>query len=349
MPVDVDSSEAPHETKVFFSRVTELISAATFLGKTAYHDFNKAWVGEIFSLLSEPSKTFLGRISTLNWPTLSLVDLVPMTGIYQDTEKFLAEVERLEPLEFTYILMNQEIPKDAIGKIRDNPNLFSEFYGKLYWISSGSKGVLLSLIQEPESFRASLIRLLREMDNECFERQVQSLSRQYGDAIRNIQEQLKRKHPLALAEEIKGKKLGNRQYSSYIFSPSYFLYTHNIMSYSSDIFYFMFNINAGSAANSQTAEKLASVLKVLADKSRLELLKLIRQNPSYGKELADAMGLTTATVSRHLDQLKTTGLIKEEKADAVKYVSFNEEGLRSIIGELETFLSCCSAGKRSAG
>jgi DNA-binding transcriptional ArsR family regulator len=56
-------------------------------------------------------------------------------------------------------------------------------------------------------------------------------------------------------------------------------------------------------------QRVQSVLKTLSDPSKLELLKLCAQQPSYGVPLAKELGLTTATVSYHLNALVRLGYL----------------------------------------
>ena len=48
---------------------------------------------------------------------------------------------------------------------------------------------------------------------------------------------------------------------------------------------------------------LVSLLKVLADESKLEILALLKERRRYGRELAKELDLTTATISHHMDIL----------------------------------------------
>lgn len=81
-------------------------------------------------------------------------------------------------------------------------------------------------------------------------------------------------------------------------------------------------------------------MKVLGDRTRLDILRLLSDGPSYGKAIAERLELTTATVSRQLDQLKEAGLVVEEKADAsnVKLVHLRKEAVTELFGTFQGFL-----------
>ena len=52
-----------------------------------------------------------------------------------------------------------------------------------------------------------------------------------------------------------------------------------------------------------------TLLKTIADETRLRILGLLAENPRSGRELADALGLTAATVSHHMKRLTEVGIV----------------------------------------
>ncbi len=82
-------------------------------------------------------------------------------------------------------------------------------------------------------------------------------------------------------------------------------------------------------------------LKALADENRLKILKMISQNERLvnGKKMAQKLELSPSVVSRHLAQLKDSGLIKEYSTDNrnITY-SFNITRFRGLREELEAYI-----------
>lgn len=58
---------------------------------------------------------------------------------------------------------------------------------------------------------------------------------------------------------------------------------------------------------------MVRVLKVLSDKNRLRILKLLEQRKLCVCELSAVLGITQPSVSRHLKKLKSAGLINDEQ------------------------------------
>jgi len=58
---------------------------------------------------------------------------------------------------------------------------------------------------------------------------------------------------------------------------------------------------------------LEIALKALADKNRLRIVKLLQHKKMCVCELSDIIGITQPSVSRHLNKLKSAGLIGTNK------------------------------------
>jgi ArsR family transcriptional regulator len=79
---------------------------------------------------------------------------------------------------------------------------------------------------------------------------------------------------------------------------------------------------AGEPIQRNDAEKLAGVLKALADPARLRLLSLIQASPEGEAcvcDLTEPVGLSQPTVSHHLRILTEAGLLEREKRGVWAY------------------------------
>lgn len=87
--------------------------------------------------------------------------------------------------------------------------------------------------------------------------------------------------------------------------------------------------------------ELALRLKALADPTRLRLLSILL-TASDGEvctcDLAAAVGLTEATVSHHLGQLKKAGLAASQKRGMNVFHHANTQAIEALRGVLMT---CC--------
>lgn len=78
-----------------------------------------------------------------------------------------------------------------------------------------------------------------------------------------------------------------------------------------------------------------STLKILSDHSKMEIIALLKKKPMYGMEIAQALNLTSATVSHHMSALISRELVTVRKKDGKLYYYNNREVLEEVVRELE--------------
>lgn len=81
------------------------------------------------------------------------------------------------------------------------------------------------------------------------------------------------------------------------------------------------------------AERIASVLKALADPNRLQLISLIQASDTQEAcvaELTDPLGLSQPTVSHHLRILVEAGVVEREKRGVWAYFRIVPETMRTV-------------------
>ncbi|MCT6781990.1 metalloregulator ArsR/SmtB family transcription factor [Streptomyces sp. CS7] len=83
----------------------------------------------------------------------------------------------------------------------------------------------------------------------------------------------------------------------------------------------------------EEAQRLADMLKAIADPTRLQLLRLIERAPNGEAcvcDLTDCLGLRQPTVSHHLKKLTDAGLLDRERRGTWAWFSVNHDGLRRV-------------------
>ena len=78
-------------------------------------------------------------------------------------------------------------------------------------------------------------------------------------------------------------------------------------------------------------EMLPPILKLLGDKSKFEILCLLKSHGRYNLEIAEELQLTPATASHHMSMLLSNHMVTVEKKDGRVYYQLNQETLREII------------------
>jgi DNA-binding transcriptional ArsR family regulator len=74
--------------------------------------------------------------------------------------------------------------------------------------------------------------------------------------------------------------------------------------------------------------------RAFADPMRIRILALLASRSMFGQELAEALGVTTPTISHHISLLKRIGLINVRRENSYRHYELNPIGLQTIIGNL---------------
>ena len=92
--------------------------------------------------------------------------------------------------------------------------------------------------------------------------------------------------------------------------------------------------STGTVIDAASAERLAAVLKALAEPTRLRLISLIAATGAGGQacvcDLTEPVGLSQPTVSHHLKVLGDAGLIEREQRGRWAYYSLVPGALEAI-------------------
>lgn len=82
-------------------------------------------------------------------------------------------------------------------------------------------------------------------------------------------------------------------------------------------------------------DKYLNIYKLLSDRTRFEIIRILMEEESYGQEIAERLAITTATVSYHMEYLFAASLIFMKRKSRRIYYSINKEEIRNAIGFLE--------------
>ncbi|MDK1342043.1 metalloregulator ArsR/SmtB family transcription factor [Streptomyces sp. 378] len=83
----------------------------------------------------------------------------------------------------------------------------------------------------------------------------------------------------------------------------------------------------------EEAERLAVMLKAIADPTRLQIFRIIERAPAGEAcvcDLADCLGFRQPTVSHHLKVMTEAGLLNRERRGTWSWYSVNYDGLNKV-------------------
>lgn len=83
---------------------------------------------------------------------------------------------------------------------------------------------------------------------------------------------------------------------------------------------------------------MRGIWDAMADKTRREILMLLKYRPHTAGEIADQFLLSAATVSHHLSVLKESGLITSEKRAQTIIYSMNTDVVQELVREVYEYV-----------
>lgn len=87
------------------------------------------------------------------------------------------------------------------------------------------------------------------------------------------------------------------------------------------------------------AEELVQILQGLSDQTRLQILRLVAQQPRSTKEIADILNLSQAAISKHLKILKLAGWVTSERDSYYVMYSATKDPLPLLNRGIEDILN----------
>lgn len=84
---------------------------------------------------------------------------------------------------------------------------------------------------------------------------------------------------------------------------------------------------------------MTALLRLVADPSRLRLIKLLGEGEFCVCELVHLLGLSQPAVSQHLAKLRAAGLVGERRAGQWVFYRLERPRLEELLRSLQTFLA----------
>ncbi|WP_274309789.1 ArsR/SmtB family transcription factor [Solibacillus daqui] len=249
--------------------------------------------------------------------------------------------EKLRDLKNEFVLYyfwNEEISLETIHTLLRDPTQITQIERTYYWQDNETLHFSQYLVENVTTFKRQLADLFIQIaDNEAFSKLLNAKQDSIKQAITTV-ENLKLE-PLARAQYVMGKTFRRvHDYKLYHFIPSYCMSPYRVRIFNDDVCYIIFGTTTPVEDKREKSEHLAKQLKAIGDPNRLLMLNMLASNKEYGAKLAEYLGITTATVSHHIEILKKVNLITEEKIGTIKYFTANKEQLNELLQAMQHFL-----------
>ncbi len=127
-----------------------------------------------------------------------------------------------------------------------------------------------------------------------------------------------------------------------VLSPTYYGRPYNSMSRVGDtqvVLYPIADSSLGAAGMATPPVATVRLYRALGDETRLRILRLLAERDRYLTELAAELELSKPTVSHHLAQLRSAGLVTWNEQGNLTYYTLRRDRIREAGPELSAFLS----------
>ena len=269
---------------------------------------------------------------------LSLASMILPVSEFTNIEHFVEKLRTIPDDEFMYEVWSGWVDLPVVQALIKDPSLVFTFEDNLYMHTEESRQQIYNLLQDVQAFKEELADYIYQIaSHESFQRYFESNKPKLQKVLNEIE--ALELEPLQRAQYVMGKTFRRvSPYKLYYYIPTAVFDTLRIRVFNEHVCIIMFAAKAPLVDKRERVAQIAKQLKVIADPTRLQLLSMIAVQKDYGARLAEFLGITTATVSHHIETLKKAGLIKEEKIGAIKYFSTDKEHLEKLINELKTII-----------
>jgi DNA-binding transcriptional ArsR family regulator len=306
----------------------ELISCLNYISENTEIDRFKEVVNK--------SSTFFDKIKNFRLKGLEFFEFALCMDNLNDTETIITSINVMSNTEFIYTFFGDSISKEEVELLYKEYDKLNDVLGEKIetkWLNPYDLNILFN---DTNNFKKDFLVTLKNIDSFIKEESIIDYD-VYTEKTNNITLELKEKSPLNIAQDIMGKKFKRvYDFNYYLFVPSFY-YIHKpmrIFNFNTQLLVYPINPLNSSIDSSE----LAKVLKIIGDKSRLDIIKALSSESYSGKTLAIKIGVSTPTISHHLDQLKSIGLIYEERDKNTKYYTLNKNAYKDIMDTLNNYL-----------
>lgn len=336
MPMEIYGENNEPVVNIFHSPVIELVCALHLLTDAAHHQFELKWAEEMLETFDEEDKKALEIIKIFPANGIELLNFVLDSRELLDIDAFLNHIKQCDVVDFFFYILNEEIDKPKISKAFVEIKERYKIQEKMKWLVDDEQ--LMAFFQNYEDIKRKTIHILNAINQRGFAEKLLLSQGRIDGGIEYIKNYLGKDTIDGMLEKVSGRPrkffAGFREYN---IIPSYFVSPRFVRVFSGDKLYVVFDCRVTRDKKQAMLDELSTILKVIDDKSRLEMLKILVNSKSYGKAIADVVGISTPTVSHHLDILKQAGFVKEEKLRNIKYFYADKEKLKSVIEDLNKY------------
>lgn len=323
-----------HKLIISESEVLEILALILSLTNPEEHqDFLEL---DRYQKIKEMHEDVLSFLSCAPVFRFSILELALLAEERRSVNHFFAEIEKIDEATKLSYLLGSELDLEEANQFLTSERFRNEMM-KLLKIPAEYE----SWIMAPNKIIEKISIVAKEIEKEPFFKKKMTTLKTLGcyeDWNTRFQEGMKYRHPLSYAQELMGKPFWNiADYQIYEFVPIYYISPYRMRLMDGQKMIYIQSL-LRTPEREETEEEMVQILKMISDPTRLKILRLLYMKPMYGKQIAEEINLTTATVSYHLESLRKYGFLNMEKQKQIKYFSTNRNQLKVLSANLLKYI-----------
>ncbi len=277
---------------------------------------------------SKVSSDFMDELATINKPFMwghAFFEFAVDYEDHDDVHGFIDYVLNMSPARFMFYVIGRVVPEVELEKIElTQANVNSLLYAQaLDYAESCAKMPLNIILEDIPAFQTRLTDMWRYYWETVFQYEIEELQQYWEPAIIDKERVLSREGGEGLMQSVTGrfKRLpaplpSDHPIEEVLIIPSYMLPTRAFLFYGYGNVTVIFDATLTEdrvKEIEQEKEQAVHVLRALGDTTRLNILQLIARSHGkvHGQLIAKKLDISPSVVSRHLSQLKDSGVLEE--------------------------------------
>lgn len=309
------------------------------------------WVNQTRAKLSPE---FWEELSTFfeNFNLNSFIEFPVDYSNHEDVMGFIEYVRQMDLYDFAFYATGRMLSPQQLVAIGNNQSLYLETIERIYSKEHSCAYDAAKLLPNMETYQRQLTDLWEKYWVSYFAEFVESLKPSWFNGLKEAEYILKTRGSDGLISHLLGKNKTVPDYevppgqhvNQVVFVPVYLIPYRGMMFFGHGnvtILYDSEHTEAYAAQIEKGKDEAINIIKALGDSTRLNVLRLVVQGEGKfnGKKIASKLNLSPSVVSRHLTQLRDSGLIVEEPLDHrnITY-RFQRESITSLPEKILEYL-----------
>ncbi len=376
MPIKILYDESLEWKTVFsYSPTMEILLSLHVLCNAQHHALHLQWAVQTKRRMDRrmlADLRYFGRGFRQYLILCDLITLEPDSDL-KSFEEEMQELASLSDLGFAHRILREFCTEEEVASALEEGNaregILTRFQeepanprntrtGLAGYSVSAQRQAVRELLGNTQAFRERLMGFLGRYWEDIFAVEFQRLEPWFLADITEKARMLRSSGALAFLSQISHRIVAHQEerelliykqvdatirgasLESVTITPTYFGSPHLILSIEPEHFILCYDLTAsGSGTRPEIPpSRLISLLRALGDEVRLTILKLIAEKRRSTQELAQILGITPPSVSRHLRILKDAGLLTSEGEGYYVFYSLVPEELPALGRHLTDFL-----------